>query len=443
MDPIFEQLTSLEEITMVALIAVAMGLLLVRLRQPPIVGYILAGIILGPTGLGLVHHSQAVTLLAELGVLLLLFLIGMEISVRAFVLVVKPAIAVASGQLAAAIIITSGFGLLLDWNLEQILLLGFVVAVSSTAVAIKILEDIGELRSETGRITVGVMIAQDIAIVPMLIFAEALGQEETLALPIVLTISLSICFLIALVWYLNKPGKIRLPFTSQISGKPDLIALAALAFCLTAATTSSVFGLSPVYGAFVAGLILANSTLRAEAIAATYPVQSILVFIFFLSVGLLIDLEFIGENWQVVASFVAITVVVKSVLNVVLIRLTGFNWDVALPAGLAMAQIGEFSFILAAVGLKNGVLDLDAYRLALSIIAVTLIISPVWMVTVRRFHTVTEKGLSSLRQALAESYLAELDELQKSRNAFARMVRRGRALARVSHRALSKKLKKH
>ena len=431
MDPTPEHLTGLEEIAVVALVAVGMGLMLLRLRQPPIVGYILAGIVLGPTGFGLIHHSQAITLLAELGVLLLLFLIGMEISIRAFVLVIRSAVLVAAGQLAVALAITASFGALLDWSLEQILLLGFVVAVSSTAVAIKVLEDIGELRTETGRITVGVMIAQDIAIVPMLILAEAFGSEEPLGVDIVVLIALSVGFLGFLVWYLNRPGKLRLPFSTQLSGKSDLIALAALAFCLSAATISTVFGLSPVYGAFVAGLIIANSTLRAEAIEVTYPVQSILVFIFFLSIGLLIDLDYIWENWVVVASFVFLVVVVKSILNVLLIRFTGFSWDIALPAGLAMAQIGEFSFILAAVGLKNGVLDIDAYRLALSIVAFSLIISPVWMVTVRRFHAATEKGLTSLRAALVESYAGELAELEKGRNAVVRLFRHGKLFVRA------------
>ncbi len=439
MDPSHEQIIGLEAISIVALVAVVMGLLLVRLKQPPIVGYILAGILLGPTGLGLIEHSQSITLLAELGVLLLLFLIGMEISIRAFVLVIKPAVTVAAGQILVALAITSAFGTVLGWSVEQILLLGFVVAVSSTAVAIKILEDIGELRTEIGRITVGVMVAQDIAIVPMLILAEAFGKETIPALSISVLIGSSVGLLGLLIWYLSRPGKIKLPLSEQLTGKPDLIALAALAFCLSAATASSLFGLSPVYGAFVAGLILANSTLRAEAIAVTAPIQSILVFIFFLSIGLLIDLEFIFTNWPVVLSFVMVVVVVKSALNVILIRMTGFTWDIALPAGLAMAQIGEFSFILAAVGLRNGVLDLDAYRLALSIVAVTLIISPVWMGMVRRVHEVTFGRLKTLRTVLTEAYSDELAELEKGRNAVARLGYRGAKIARAARKSFDEK----
>ena len=163
-----------------------------------------------------------------------------------------------------------------------------------------------------------------------------------------------------------------------------------------------------------------RQTLRAEIIEATYPVQAILVFVFFLSVGLLIDLSFIVSNWQVVVSFAAAVVILKSVLNVGLIKFSGFKWETALPAGLAMAQIGEFSFILAAVGVKNGVLDTETYKLALSVIAATFVISPIWMNAVRRFDAVTSRHLNSLGEWLSASYSSELVELDKGRTAVAR-----------------------
>ena len=279
-----DTLTDIGSIAAVASIAVIMGLLFVRLRQPPIVGYIVAGLLLGPTGFGFVNQSESITILAELGVLLLLFLIGMELSVRAFVLVLFPAVVIAFGQIFAGMGVTFLLGWLLDWSLPQIILLGFIVALSSTAVAIKVLEDIGELRTETGRITIGVLIAQDIAIVPMLIVAESFGNagESAFGLKTVAMILGSIGVLGVLIWYLNSPGKITLPFTRYFKGKPDLITLGMMAFCFAAAAISSLLGLSAVYGAFIAGLAVANSTLRSEAIELTFPVQSILVFVFFL-----------------------------------------------------------------------------------------------------------------------------------------------------------------
>ncbi len=433
-------LGELGAIAAVASIAVILGLLFVRLRQPPIVGYIAAGLLLGPTGFSLVDHSESITILAELGVLLLLFLIGMELSVRAFVLVLVPAVLIAAGQLVAGMSVTLLLGWILGWDWPQIILLGFIVAISSTAVAIKVLDDIGELRSETGRITIGVLIAQDIAIVPMLIVAESFGAEgggfglKTFAL-----IGGSIGLLGLFIWYLNSPGKITLPFTRYFKGKPDLLTLAMLAFCFAAAAISSLFGLSAVYGAFLAGLIIANSTLRSEAIEMTYPVQSILVFVFFLSIGLLIDLNYIAENWGTVLSFVLLTVVAKTFLNILLVSRVGFSWSVALPAGLAMSQIGEFSFILASVGIANRVLDEDSYRLALSVIALTLMISPIWMVTIRRFHDETTKGISSMREALILAYASELESVQRGTLAVSGTMFRGRVIYRATRIAAKKR----
>ena len=433
MESIPKDITDLGSIAGVAMVAVLLGIVFVRLRQPPIVGYILAGILLGPTGLGLVRQSHSIELLAELGVLLLLFLIGMEISIRAFVRVLAPALLVAGGQLLAGLTIAALFGLILGWSLPQIVLLGFIVAVSSTAVAIKILEEIGELRNATGRIAIGVLIAQDIAIAPMLIIAEGFGGDSGgFSIWTFATILGSVALIGALIWYLNTPGKIRLPFTAQLTGKPDMIALGALALCFSAATLSGLFGLSPVYGAFIAGLIVANSTLRQEAIELTFPVQAILVFVFFLSVGLLIDLNYILQHWATVFAFVILTVAAKTALNIALIRACGMNWQVAFPAGLAMAQIGEFSFLLAAVGIRNGALDHDAYRLALAVIAMTLVFSPLWMVSARRFHEVTAKGLTGFREALALTYEPELHELERGRNTVARMRFRLRVYRRAA-----------
>jgi CPA2 family monovalent cation:H+ antiporter-2 len=433
-------LSELGSIAAVASMAVVLGLLFVRLRQPPIVGYIVAGLLLGPTGFGLVDQSESITILAELGVLLLLFLIGMELSVRAFVLVLVPSVIIAFGQILAGMSVTLLLGWVLDWNWPQIILLGFIVALSSTAVAIKVLEDIGELRSETGRITIGVLIAQDIAIVPMLIIAENFGDDSSgFGLKTAALIFGSIGILGALIWYLNSPGKITLPFTRYFKGKADLLTLAMLAFCFAAAAISSVFGLSAVYGAFIAGLVVANSTLRSEAIELTYPVQSILVFVFFLSIGLLIDLNYIVENWQIVLSFVLLTVIAKTFLNILLVSRVGFSWSVALPAGLAMSQIGEFSFILASVGISNRVLDEDSYRLALSVIALTLLISPFWMVTIRRFHEETTKGITTMREALARAYASELEGVQRGTEAVSGTMFRGKVIYRATRIAAKRR----
>lgn len=237
-----------------------------------------------------------------------------------------------------------------------------------------------------------------------------------------------------LLYYLSRPGKIRLPFTDLVHDRHDVLALAMLAFCFVSATISGIAGLSAAYGAFIAGLIVSSSTLRAEAISVTEPIQSILVFVFFLSIGLLIDLDYVVEHWVMVTSFAVGAVLLKTVLNVLLVRYVGFDWSVALPTGLATAQIGEFSFILAAVGLSNRVLDTDTYRLALSVIAVTLIVSPVWMNVARRFHDVARAGIGDFRAAIAESYADEISEISRTAHYLALIWRYLRRVFRAGRR---------
>ncbi|MBI3451768.1 MAG: cation:proton antiporter [Rhodospirillales bacterium] len=400
-------------IAIVMAVAVAAGLALQRLKQPAIVGYILAGIVLGPSGAALVQQSTQIALLAELGVVLLLFLIGMELSLKAFARVVRPAGLTALGQIAASLAVTFVFGWWLDWPVKQSVLLGFIIALSSTAVAIKMLDSIGELRSDIGQITIGVMIAQDIAVVPILILVGSLGDNEPLGYDVVVKIVIAIALLVAFIVVLSRRGKLDLPFTDAVRGKVDLLTLAALAFAFIAASTTGVLGLSPAYGAFLAGLVIANSTLRAEAIHVTEPIQSVLLVVFFLSIGLLIDVRFIWANIGTVILFVIGVTALKTVLNVWLLRMVREPWDRAFPAGLIMAQVGEFSFILAAVGVKNGAISADGYRLAISVIAISLLVSPFWMHTIRRFHVVASHGMTSFREAFAEVYADEIADIER------------------------------
>ncbi len=417
-----DHIADLTGIAVIATVAVTLGFVLMRLKQPPIVGYILTGVVLGPTGIGLVSSSNAITLLAELGVIMLLFLIGMELSIRAFASVAAVSGAVAAGQILVALVVSAAFGSLLHWPVQQIVALGFIVAVSSTAVAIQMLEEVGELRTSMGRIAIGVLIAQDIAVVPMLIMVDLFsGQASVQWVAIKVVVAALLIF--AILRYLGtRPGKLRLPFSEAIAGRVDLVALASLAFCFAAATVTSFVGLSAAFGAFLAGLVIAGSMLRSEAIAATRPIQSVLLVIFFLSIGLLIDLDFIVANLGTVVLFVLAVLVIKSIVNVALLRIGGQTWELAFPAGLMMAQIGEFSFVLAATGFDNGAINADAYRLAIAVIAISLLVSPVWMISVRRFHRVAEDGISDFRSALAEVYAGEIEEFERGRAALGRLV---------------------
>ncbi|MBN7757429.1 cation:proton antiporter [Nitratireductor aquimarinus] len=398
----------LTEIAFVLLVAIALGLGLMRLKQPPLVGFILAGVVMGPTGFGLIGNSDSVTALAEMGVLMLLFFIGMELSLRAFIMSLKPAVLVAVGQLAVALAI----GLSIAWmggtGLSEGIIFGFIIGLSSTVVAMKMLSDMDELRRDAGRIAIAVLIAQDIAVVPMLIIVSALGGADTSLLAIAAKVALAVGFLGWLLWWLGRRGKLRLPFAAAIADNVEILALGALGVCFGAAALSGFLGLSPAYGAFVAGILVGNSNLRARIIPVIEPIQSILVVIFFLSIGLLFDLTYIWNNLWMVLGAALLVIAAKTLLNVFLLRATGHDRNTALIGGLSMAQIGEFSFVLAAAGLSAGALGQDSYRLAIAVTAISLLFSPAWMSVMRRIDYVAAKGFSSYREALSEAYAEEI-----------------------------------
>lgn len=387
-------------IAVVGLAALLCGILMTRLRQPAIVGYILAGVILGPSVLGLVAERDNIRLLADIGVLLLLFLIGMELPLAAFMRVWKTALGCMALQIAGAL----GFNFLLahvlGWETNAAIVGGFIMALSSTAVAIKILEDLGEVDSESGRLTIAVLIAQDLAVVPMMLVVGNLSNrgEGGLGWHALLQIGAAVLFLAGFLALLAKRGTVRLPLLERAAGHNDLRALAALALCCGAATVSGLLGLSPAYGAFLAGVLIGNSRGSEEMVKATQPIQSLLLMVFFLSIGLLIDLRFIVENIWAVLAWLFMVTLFKTVLNIAILRALGTPWNRAFLAGTVMGQIGEFSFVIAATAAASGLITGEGQRMAVAIIALSLVVSPLWLFVARRLDDAAAIGITSFRE---------------------------------------------
>lgn len=416
-------------IAIVALGALVAGFALERLRQPAIVGYIVAGVLLGPAGFGLVSARDGLEVLAEMGVLMLLFIIGMELSLRAFMRIWKIAVGTTLFQIAASTGLTLGLTRFTDISWQLAVLLGFVVAMSSTAVAIKILDDIGELRTKVGQITVGVLIAQDIAVVPMMLTVSALGGDgfSMAQIPVMLG---SVIFLGGLIFYASRGRKIHLPFAEQLAENKELAPLAGLAFCFGCSAIAGLMGLSAAYGAFIAGLIIGNSQARHTMLSSVLPIQSILMMVFFLSIGLLVDVGYMIDNMGMVLLLFLLVTVFKTVLNVGYLRVVGQEWSTAFLAGISMAQIGEFSFLLAVVGISSGVLDEEGRRLIVSVTVLSLALSPLWVLTARRLQLLTSYGVTEATDLLRLVYGPETEALaQAAGRARTRSQRTMRALA--------------
>jgi CPA2 family monovalent cation:H+ antiporter-2 len=396
---------SLNSVTLLIVIALACGFAMVRLKQPAIVGYIFAGVVLGPYGLGLIQSAEGIDFFAELGLLLLLFIVGIELSLQSFKQIYKIALFCAVLQTGVAMGLTWIIGGMFGWSFETSLVLGFVLALSSTAVGIKMLQDIGEFDTQAGRITMGVLIAQDLLIIPMLVTVQSLGGEGS-GLNLMLGVKLlaAVGVLAGVVVLLTQRGRITLPWSAYLKTHAEMAPLANIGFCFIAAAISGYIGLSPSYGAFLAGLIIGASTDRRPAFIMVAPIQSIMLMVFFLSIGLLLNLGFVLENLLTVMLLVFVVLIAKTAANISILNLLGQKWEHAFISGLVMAQIGEFSFALAKAGVGSGALDRDAYQLALSVIALSLILSPFWLTTARRFHDLGTMPFTGFRATAKSLY---------------------------------------
>lgn len=394
-------------ITIVVLAAMICGMIMTAIRQPPIVGYIVAGVILGPSGFELVSDREQVTVLAELGVLMLLYFVGMELSLRSFRRMWRLAVLSTLIQIGAstgAMLVLMRF---VDWPIEQAVLFGFVIALSSTAVAVRMLEDIGQLRTRAGRITVGVLIAQDLAVAPMLLIIGSMSGGA-FSYWLIVKVVASVAILTGAILLLSRRRKINLFFASLLTSKPDLAPLMALCLCFTFAAASGLAGLSPPFGAFLAGLLVGSSAQRQTVYEMAKPIESILMMAFFLSIGLLIDIPFLWENIGVVVLLWLFITVFKTALNTGVLHMLGERWPVAFLSSAVLAQIGEFSFVLGGAAVDHWIIGTDIHRLIVAVTVLSLISSPLYLATARRMQHRAVDRIDSMKGILRFVYYREL-----------------------------------
>jgi CPA2 family monovalent cation:H+ antiporter-2 len=362
-----------------------------RLKQPPLIAYMLVGVLLGPSGAGLIEKSDNISILAEIGITLLLFIVGLELSLQAFKRVYKKTLLIVFIQILSSVILTFLIGLMFEWSIARVLVFGFAISISSTAVAIGVLEDIGELRSDVGRLAVGISIAQDLTVPFMIIIILSLSGGAGFGAIDGLKLGSAAITLVGLMAYLMKRERITIPMLHSLPEHSNLLGLMALSFCFVAASMSGMLGLSAAFGAFMAGLILGASKDRQRVLNSVLPIQDLLMMVFFLSVGLLVDLSFIRDHWLQITLLSSAAIFTKTVVNVLALKAIGQSWNSAAIAGFSISQIGEFSFVLAALGLERMIITDDGYKYLVAVIALTLLISPVWLGLARKLENVRKE----------------------------------------------------
>ena len=349
-----------------------------RLKQPVLLGYLFSGLLIGPLGLKLVNDTEAIEGLAELGVAFLLFSLGVQFSLAELNRVRNIAFQGSLLQIGLTTAIVTAVTLSLGWatSLTQGIFLGAVLSLSSTAVVLKTLTERGETNTRHGQIMLAVLIAQDLALGVMLAMVPSLNSQESL-LPILGLALLKVTGFIGVaiaVGYWVVPRIIRAVARTESN---ELFLLTLLALCLSVALVTARLDLSIEIGAFVAGLMIAEIDYADHALSRFLPLRDTFACLFFTSIGMLIDPQILIQNAGVILGLVALAMVGKALIVLPIVLSFGYSFKTSLRTSLGINQIGEFSFVLALVGLDNDLISQQTYLLLLGTTAITLVFTPI------------------------------------------------------------------
>jgi len=363
-------------LAIVLVAALIAGMVARRLKLPVIVGYLLGGITAGPYGLGLIRDLGEVQTLATIGVVLLMFTLGVEFSLRALRQTGKVAILGGIAQIVATTFLGVVMGWLLHLSLIEAVFFGFLIAMSSTMVVLKTLMERGELGSPHGRVLVGILLVQDLSVVPMMVILPHLDETGMVLLSALGWAMLKAMLFIGITLVLGLWG---LPwFMKRVArvGSRELFLLTVLSLSLGAAFGTYYFGLSMALGAFLAGLLVSESEYAHQALADIVPLRDIFATLFFVSLGMFIDPRFVVSNLGVIAAVVAAIMLGKFVIASLIPKAFGYSAKTALFVGSGLLQIGEFSFVLAAFALELGVITSGLFELTIATAVITMLLTP-------------------------------------------------------------------
>jgi len=353
------------------------------LHQSHVMGYILAGLVLGPGGLEFFREYELVMRLGDLGVVLLLFFVGMETSPHRLLANWRVTVLGTSLQIAGSVLLAALIGAWLGWPLGRIVLIGFVISLSSTAVVLNYLRETRQLRTKIGQDTLHILLAQDLALIPMLLAVGLLAggplDAGTLALQ-----GVGAALALALLAWLTFGGHVRLPLLRRLRQDHELQVFTAFGLCLGFSLLSSLFQLSAALGAFLAGMLVGVARETNWVRHRLEPFRVLFVAVFFVSIGLLVNVPFVLQHAGLIVGLTLAVFVGNTLVNALIFRMLGEPWRYSIYASAHLAQIGEFSFVLAAVGEKGRLLSEFNYQLVIAVIALTLLLSPAWIALVGR-----------------------------------------------------------
>lgn len=381
----------LQDFVIVFGVAIGVAFLFHHLRMAPIVGYLISGVLLGPSMLGVVKDVGLIEVLAEVGVILLLFLIGVEFSLDELIRINRAVFAGGFLQVFLTTTVVLLIALSLGVSFEQGLFIGFLVAMSSTAIVLKLLSDRGEIDSPQGRLSSAILIFQDLSVVVIVLLLPMLGGKSLLsAANVVLNVFWALAF-VALIIVISRYAVPLMLYRVVQTRSRELFLISVVLICFGTAWLTSLVGLSLALGAFLAGLVISESEYGHHAFSEILPLKDIFSILFFVSIGMLLDANSVLRNPFVILLAVLAILVIKFAVGTLVPVVLGYPLRIGVLAGVALSQIGEFSFVLSKEGINLGLLSGDDYQVFLASAIITMVLTPFMIQGSGRFSEYVER----------------------------------------------------
>ncbi|MRR20531.1 sodium:proton exchanger [bacterium] len=370
------ELGVLKDIVIIFALSTFVNFIFTRIRVPALIGYLVTGVIAGPYLLKLISSPENVEVMAEIGVILLMFTIGLEFSLNHLLKIRKVVFFGGFMQL----LLTAGMTMLMArvynfaWN--EAVFVGFLTALSSTAVVLKLLQERSELTTHYGKTIVGILIFQDIILIPLLLFTPILGGETADIGNDLLLLMLKTVGIMIFIWAGTRWLMPWLLHLIAMTRSQELFLMSLLLICLAVAMLTNELGMSLAFGAFLAGLMISDTEYSHSAFGNLIPFKDVFTSFFFVSIGMLLDLGFVAEHPLLVLVTVLLVILIKTVIAGFTAFTLGHTFFGTVVVGLALAQVGEFSFILAGLGLSNGIITPSHFQLFLAVAITSMALSP-------------------------------------------------------------------
>ena len=385
--------------------AVLVAPLCSKFKVSPILGYLVAGVLIGPSVFHIVTVDETTHWLAELGIVFLLFMIGLELSIDRLRVMRRYAIGLGLTQVIVSTIVLGGLFVFFGSDLDAAIVIGWALALSSTAFVLQILSERNEIATLNGRACVAVLLLQDLAVVPILVLIPLLATGEKDILSSLAIAAVEAVVAIVAIFFIGRFVLRRLFRLVAATGIPEVFVAATLLAVLVTGVVTDVVGLSYALGAFLAGILMAGTEFRHQIASDIQPFRGLLLGLFFITVGMAVDLGYMANNIALILPLAVALMSIKALIILILGRINGMSLEVAMRTALYLAQGGEFAFVILGLGVANGIVSFEISNILVGAVVISMAATPLLVgLSHRSTKFVLERsddGIKALREESA------------------------------------------